>query len=669
MAYSYPMLFKIKIITLFLMFITVAGYSKTYYVSASTGNDRNQGTLDKPFKTISRGAVLALPGDTVYVMEGIYRERVSPARGGAPGNPIVYFAQPGKRVYVRGSELWKPKWQQESKGVFYARPADSLFNDDVYYDSGNPFKVIISSTPWNRNGYAEGIKSVKYTLGQVFVKGEMWKQVPVKDEMLVQDKTWWYDATSGNIYLNATNGTSIPGADVEITTRRRIFAPHQRGLAYIQVIGFIFEHCGNQFTANFWNTRENAQSGAVGLRQGSHWLIKNNIIRYANTLGIDCGKEGPDNERDTRRVNPGVELSTDNVIEHNYLIDNGSNGLASYGSKNLVIKDNVVMYNNNLRFLGYMRYEQAGIKLHGADKTVITNNYVTNNFTQGIWFDNQFPDARITKNVIACNSEYGIFLEMSDYPYNKVIIDNNIIIQNTKNAIYMHDASGSTVINNLLANTPGSLDYLGYGQSVFIRQVGHRTRTYHHSFFNNLQLSSADVFDIDYPSYLGGEERFDGNVYDATPNARAFVINALSDKPVPYRPDSMIVKVLKDINNPALTMAQVARGPYDAQLTFDEWKTFWKAHGELYDQHSILSTVNLAAFNVWTAELKLVIGFDPASVKTYYLPLIKDDFSGNKITEGSNIPGPFQKLKQGTNEIKVWSGLPIIREGELPPLM
>ena len=49
----------------------------TYHVSPS-GSDRNPGTEDLPFKTIQRAADLAMPGDTVVVHAGEYREWVDP---------------------------------------------------------------------------------------------------------------------------------------------------------------------------------------------------------------------------------------------------------------------------------------------------------------------------------------------------------------------------------------------------------------------------------------------------------------------------------------------------------------------------------------------------------------------------------------------------------------
>jgi hypothetical protein len=52
-------------------------------------SDRNPGTERRPLRTIGAAAKLAQASDTVLVHAGVYRERVSPARGGKEGQPIT----------------------------------------------------------------------------------------------------------------------------------------------------------------------------------------------------------------------------------------------------------------------------------------------------------------------------------------------------------------------------------------------------------------------------------------------------------------------------------------------------------------------------------------------------------------------------------------------------
>ncbi len=54
-----------------------------YYVSASSGVDGGAGTLGQPFRTIQEAANVAAPGDTVFIMAGVYHETVTPANSGS----------------------------------------------------------------------------------------------------------------------------------------------------------------------------------------------------------------------------------------------------------------------------------------------------------------------------------------------------------------------------------------------------------------------------------------------------------------------------------------------------------------------------------------------------------------------------------------------------------
>ena len=59
-------------------------YTKELYVDCSSpeASDMNEGSKDKPFKTIGAAAKAAVPGTHVLIAPGVYREFVSPERGG-----------------------------------------------------------------------------------------------------------------------------------------------------------------------------------------------------------------------------------------------------------------------------------------------------------------------------------------------------------------------------------------------------------------------------------------------------------------------------------------------------------------------------------------------------------------------------------------------------------
>src|SRR5689334_6449132 len=85
-------------------------------------SDTADGTADHPLRTINAAAQLAQPGDVVSVGTGIYREWVSPARGGADKAPIIYRSVPEHAAIVRGTDVLEVQWQpvDGSAGVFAA---------------------------------------------------------------------------------------------------------------------------------------------------------------------------------------------------------------------------------------------------------------------------------------------------------------------------------------------------------------------------------------------------------------------------------------------------------------------------------------------------------------------------------------------------------------------
>jgi hypothetical protein len=546
------------------------------------------------------------------------------------------------------------------------------FTDDVYFDSANPFKVGVASTPFERDGTPEGVKEVVYNLGQVFVDGMMYQQYPLKEEMLLNKASWWYNLTTNQVLINFDVNHQPNHSQIELTTRRRIFAPHVRGLGYIHVIGFIMEHCGNQYPRNFWEKRENGQAGALGTRSGNHWLIKNNVVRYAANIGIDCGTEGVNNEIKPQRIYKTEEV-LNNCIENNYVIDNGCTGITGCGSTNLIVRGNVVMYNNNQMYRGKKRWESAGIKFHDNRNCYISENLIANNFSYGIWFDNQYLNARVSRNIIVDNSRSGIFLEMGDYDFGAVMIDHNSILNNLENQIYMHDASGALYTNNLISGSrkiimdeanvhTGIKNSEQYGQAIYIRQVGPRTKTYHNAFYNNIICNSDIFYDINYPMWRGGEQRFLGNVYDNGATEKKFFINPTSDSPQPMSDSLFMERVAYDTGFGKDKVS--GKDSKKAEMDLESWQKFWKSHSMHYDGDAqIVERIGVQ----YLPDTQLVFLYIKEKLSE------RDNSNWNfnfkmryNLTEEKSFPGPFGEIQTGSNYYKIYSGLPSVKRGELP---
>ncbi|MBS3821696.1 MAG: right-handed parallel beta-helix repeat-containing protein, partial [Phycisphaerae bacterium] len=406
-------------------------------------DDQNPGDDDAPFATINAAAQAAQPGDTVLVSPGVYREWVRPARGGTADAPIVYKAAEKGGVIVKGSDVFEPQWAcHESLGdVWTANLPQERFTYRNPYTTGES----ISGQDHNPTARPHEGPEFPLTLGQVVVHGRLLVQVERHEQLASLPGTWMVSPDGESLWLHLPEGVPTPAkAEIELSVRHRIFSPIRRGLKHIHVRGFVFEHCANQ--GSF------PQAGAVSLRSGSHWRIEDNTIRLANSIGLDIGFEfwEPADIPDVVPEDECAFLATDNLIRGNNVVDNGLCGIAGIGTLRTSIVGNVIERNNALGHTPNrgkkIWEEEGGIKTHAMAYGLIEGNLVRNNDGPGIWIDNGFTHARITRNVVIGNLRMGVFLELGSGP---VLVDNNFIGHTRMgDGFYSHDAARVTVTHN-----------------------------------------------------------------------------------------------------------------------------------------------------------------------------------------------------------------------------
>ena len=78
-----------------------------------TGSDSYPGTLEKPFKTIQKGCDVLKPGDTLYLKEGLYNEKIVLNSAGAEHAPITIQPLGLDRVIVDGRGI------KDRSAIFY----------------------------------------------------------------------------------------------------------------------------------------------------------------------------------------------------------------------------------------------------------------------------------------------------------------------------------------------------------------------------------------------------------------------------------------------------------------------------------------------------------------------------------------------------------------------
>lgn len=601
--------------------ISAGSFAATLHVDAA-------GDGETVFRTIGEAAARALPGDLILVAPGIYREHIAPERGGEKGRPIVYRAEQPGTVFICGSEIWEPELTPlpERPELFTTpTPEDAFFGDYP-----NPFKRKLNAGSSDKNEPARPADGplLPYSLGQIFCDGRELRQSQTVEEVDRVPGSWILSPDGKNILLHLPLDYDSACSQFEISVRDRVFAPARRGLGYIEIEGFIFEHCANQ--APF------PQLGMVSTRSGHDWVICNNVIRHAKTVGLDVGSEywrtnllpktTPEDQKLLRKG--GRHLVTGNLI-----VENGLCGIAGWSCRGVKIIGNTIENNNFLSLTtSECNWEEwAGIKLHEADEALVEGNLVRFNGAHGIWFDNGYNQARITRNFVFGNIGTGIFIELGA---GSVLIDNNIVANTTPffspypgRGIYAHDASGLKICHNLIVDNKAEGVYM---QNVTDRKYhGKIVETSDELVVNNIFANNGGGVSLPFPGERSGNCVSDGNLFVGDVNFRY-------SGGTPW--EQLLPAVKPKLTNEEMRHAELIRGFAPAvwsKISGRETESAFLPQREFY--------IRIKPFepSIYIRNLSgKRFGFKP-------VPGVERDFTGAPY--GKTVqPGPFQELGSQT---------------------
>ncbi|GHJ43029.1 hypothetical protein Cs7R123_03710 [Catellatospora sp. TT07R-123] len=549
---------------------------------AKNGSDSAAGTSAAPYLTINRAAQDAQPGDTVIVHAGLYRETVKPARGGTDEASRITYTNAGDgEVVIKGSEEVN-SWTRSSGNVWRATLASG------YFGAYNPYATR------QPNGGGGDFFPV-YTAGDVYLDEQAYRQKSTLAEVQNGADTWYAEVVSGNTTIYANFGTADPNARLaEINVRRQVFAPDAWGLGYLTVRGFTVKHAANTYS-DFPSSPTRSQAGAISVNGGLRWIIENNIVINARTIGIDIGL-GNDEWAGNRPGNTRTHFHNtsqygSHIVRNNYIAKSGQSGIAGVFSWNSdLLYNRIEDTNYRNEFSGA---ETAPIKVHYMNEGLIKGNYIRNSQggnSAGIWTDWGNQNVRVTGNIVM-NAPWGYYAEAVFGP---VLVDNNVFIGNRD--IRTLDATGIVFANNLFVDN-GNINIDGGGRDAYYFQPGTmnestaNTATQRFHWYNNLVQGSALPNNATNKTHVK-----EGNVSNAVSNLRYTATNT------------------------------------SLQLNFD------------------LNTTGISGL---TPVTRARVGTIPLAGESIAAD-VTTDFFGNAINTGNTMAGPFAEARSGANSFTLW---------------
>ena len=385
-------------------------------------SDSDDGSEEKPFRTIGKAAAAATPGTRIRIHAGIYRECVRPEQGGTdPEHMISYEAFGDGDVIIRASEEVKDFIPSEGWMLFRgfgAKPQGEpkIWEYDLDPDVFRGYNPFCAVNILHDRLFIEYDKTDMTTYlnrrGCVFCDGKPLKQVPLYNGLGQEDNTYWVEANGMKVHFRLAGDEDPREHRIEVTVREQCFAPDKEFLNYIRVKGLKCEHAATGAPV--------PQRGSISAHRGHHWIIEDCEVNWSNGVAIDVGHECWHHTH-----TPG-EIVGYSVVRNCRIRDAGVCGIAGMFAERMLIEDNLIEGTGWQKM--ELSWEAGAIKLHNSVNGLIRDNVFRNTFrADHLWLDCGNENNRICGNLFLDGIEQreAIFIECTRDGIN--LIDHNII--------------------------------------------------------------------------------------------------------------------------------------------------------------------------------------------------------------------------------------------------
>jgi len=386
------------LLILFVFIYSISG--KSYYVSPN-GNNDNNGSKNKPFKTIKNGVSFLEAGDTLVVLPGNYgyEYNIRLKKSGRDNSPIVVMAEKEGNVILNG-----PRKKDEMN-------CSEEYGDDmgkgVAFVIYNVSNVVIDG--FKIGNYEVGITNIGYADTQ--------KERP--KNIVIKNCTFHNNGGDGiqNIRVSKTLVTNCIFISDEFKSGR--------GWDAIQDYGVNFYNSNDCVVENSYFYGEHNQ--ALSFKEGDdNCIARKNIFEGVGHFAIFLGQERLSNETESNK-NPTC--------------------------KNLIAEYNIIRPTNGLNQIEPKRKyrTKTPIVIDNVENAIVRYNYIEGfddgNKTCGINIYNEaLGNIEIYNNIIAFSVENlmsgGIFQDWGFEKDNNVQIHNNTFYKLSTDFINLRHESG-----------------------------------------------------------------------------------------------------------------------------------------------------------------------------------------------------------------------------------
>ncbi len=406
-----------------------------YYV-ATSGADNNPGTFEHPFRTIQHAVDRLVPGDTVLIRGGTYREQVSLTASGTPDHPITIAGYGDEYPVIKGSDI-VTNWVHYQDNIYMV--TNWTINSQQVFDDGVPLQQIGYPSPHYENN------PTCYTP----VGLELNDMVP---------GSFFYDEDDSRLYVWLPNNQPPPKEGLEVSTRA--IPIDGREIAYIKLARL--------------KVRNSSSVTRAGMTLGYHSTIRNSDIQWCCFAGLKI-------ESNSAAINC--------IISHN-----GNSGIDTSNATNLFIRNCTITHNNYRSF--NPSWHAGGMKLIPDCSGTVEKCEISYNNGHGVWFDwcNSGNDIVIRNNHIHHN-QYGVFFEASKNAdiYNNLVVDNDT-------GICIAESDNTRVFNNTIVSTFGTAGIFSRISSSRISSAGEAGTFINNRYFNNLLYNNSSTYEIVLPA-------------------------------------------------------------------------------------------------------------------------------------------------------------------------